>query len=322
MAQFRDAHWPAGGEPERVSIDSLRPSDSPRLDGESTEHVRTLAASGASLPPIVIHRATMRVVDGMHRVGAAILRGEDEILGHYYEGSEDDAFIMGVEANIAHGLPLSTADRTAAAERIIVARPQWSDRRIAAVSGLAATTVGALRRRSTGRDGQSNSAPRVGIDGRARPFDAAAGRIAAGELITSRPDASIREIAAAAGISPSTVLDVRRRLRNGEDPLPKRQRAAAGAPPKPGQHTDAGSSRQVVAEVQTIMRRLRKDPSLSLNDAGRMLLRWLDAHNPALRDWERYLNVVPAHNKRAIAELARMNALVWEEFATQLDCGS
>src|SRR5256885_8556385 len=127
---------------ERVPIDSLLPADSPRLSGESMEHARVLAASEAVLPPIVVHRSTRRVIDGMHRLKAAALRGQSDIVVRFYEGDNDEAFIVAVETNIAHGLPLSLADRTAAAVRIIATRPQWSDRRIASITGLAATTVG------------------------------------------------------------------------------------------------------------------------------------------------------------------------------------
>ena len=58
-----------------VDIAALRPADSPRLAGCSEEFVRSLASSGAHLSPIVVHRATMRVVDGSHRLKAAVLRG-------------------------------------------------------------------------------------------------------------------------------------------------------------------------------------------------------------------------------------------------------
>jgi ParB-like chromosome segregation protein Spo0J len=60
---------------ERVSIESLAESGSPRLAGQNEEHARLLAESGLELPPIVVHRPTRRVIDGMHRLAAARLRG-------------------------------------------------------------------------------------------------------------------------------------------------------------------------------------------------------------------------------------------------------
>jgi hypothetical protein len=46
-----------------------------------------------------------------------------------------------VGMNIAHGLPLTRADRTAAAARVVHSYPQWSDRMISTVVGLSAGTV-------------------------------------------------------------------------------------------------------------------------------------------------------------------------------------
>ena len=76
--------------------------------------------------------------------------------------------------HVEHGMPLTRADRKAAAQRIVMIRPQWSDRAIAAVGGLSAKTVGAIRRRSTEEIPQSNA--RLGGDGRVRPLAAADGR--------------------------------------------------------------------------------------------------------------------------------------------------
>src|SRR5262245_43617336 len=81
----------AGGtakRPEMVPLRQLLPADSPRLVGEDAKHIRVLAESEAVLPPILVHRATMRVVDGMHRVGAARLRGREAIEVRFFDGSE------------------------------------------------------------------------------------------------------------------------------------------------------------------------------------------------------------------------------------------
>ena len=87
-------------------IAKLRPSDSPRLAGQDTDHVRVLSQAD-SLPPIIVQRGTMRVIDGMHRLRAAQLRGEKQIAVRFFEGSDDLAFVLAVHANTAHGLPLT-----------------------------------------------------------------------------------------------------------------------------------------------------------------------------------------------------------------------
>jgi len=62
--------------------------------------------------------------------------------------------------------------------------------------------------------------------GRLRPMDSSAGRRLASERMRVDPDGSLRDIARAAGIAPSTVLDVRNRLSAGEAPVPIRREGA------------------------------------------------------------------------------------------------
>ncbi|WP_223146461.1 ParB/RepB/Spo0J family partition protein, partial [Streptomyces apricus] len=210
----------AGGQRATVAVSALLPSDRLRADGEDDDHVRLLADLDAPLPPILVHRSTMRVIDGMHRLRGAQLRGKKEVDVEFFDGEPEDAFALAVKLNVAHGLPLSLADRTAAATRIVASRPQWSDRRIAANTGLAASTVSAIRRRSTTQGEQSNT--RMGRDGRIRPLHATEGRLRASQIIAAHPDASLREIAQRAGIATATAKDVRDRIRLGQDPVAPR----------------------------------------------------------------------------------------------------
>ncbi|MFC5753345.1 ParB N-terminal domain-containing protein, partial [Actinomadura rugatobispora] len=207
----------------QVEIGALSGADSPRIFGENPDHVEALAAAGAELPPIIVHRATMSVIDGMHRLRAAELGGQDTIAVRFFDGDEADAFVMAVKSNIAHGLPLSLADRKRAAQRIIASHPRWSDRMIASVTGIAPGTVAEIRRRATAEPAAETA--RMGRDGRVRPINGSEGRRIASELITENPDLSLRQIARRAGISPETARDVRNRLRRGEDPLPRRRSA-------------------------------------------------------------------------------------------------
>src|SRR5690348_9957549 len=96
-----------------VPIDSLSVGDSPRLAGEDVNHTRLLAGIQQKLPPIVVHSATMRVIDGMHRLSVARQRGDTMIEAEFFDGSESEAYVLAVRANIQHGLPLSFDDRLA-----------------------------------------------------------------------------------------------------------------------------------------------------------------------------------------------------------------
>jgi hypothetical protein len=290
--------------PEMVPITALLPAESPRLVGENPAHVRLLARSGATLPPILVDRASRRVIDGMHRLGAARMRGRSTIAVQYFDGGPAEAFIAAVRANVTHGLPLSRHDREAAVARIVATHPHWSDRAIAAVTGLAATTVAGIRRRTEGRSRQP--AARIGRDGRVRPVNSAPGRRRAGQVLADRPEASLREVARLAGVSPATARDVRDRVRRGEDPVRRRcDRRTAAPPPEPAS--------------PVTLRDLTADPSLRYVESGRALLRWLHARALRPAEWRAYVEPTPPHCAYLVARLARDLAREWLEFADQLE---
>lgn len=294
---------------DSVPISQLVDADSPRLGGEDQAHVEMLAQSGDELPPILVHRPTMQVIDGMHRVKAAVLRGATTVDVEFFDGTAEAAFLMSVELNMRHGLPLSPTDRMAAATRIMQSWPNWSDRRIGAVAGLSANTVGGLRR-TTGDGGQLHA--RVGRDGRVRPLSTAEGRRLAGKLIAERPDASLRQIAAEVGISPGTVRDVRRRMARGEDPVPE------------GRQLQTQAMRQVVSprapvDPASAIRSLARDPSLRLTNTGRDLLQLLGARRIGKNDWAELVDSVPPHCADTVAGLARSYMAQWQEFANALE---
>lgn len=305
-----------------VSISALRPGESPRLDGEDKVHVARLAAMEAQLPPVLVDRRNMRVIDGMHRLRAAMLQGQDTIEVRFFDGRPEDAFLCAVEANVTHGLPLSQGDRRAAAERITGSHPHLSDRTIAQLAGLSAKTVAAIRR-SSGSVPQVSA--RVGKDGRVRPLSSVEGRYRAAELLVERPQTSLREIARGAGVSPGTVRDVRRRLERGEEPVPTRPGTAgragmSGSAGEPAVGTGVRRAGRVMRHTPAfVLDKLLRDPSLRHNEQGRRLLRWLQ-HNPAgQQERSGVIAAVPPHCTALVAQLARQNAQMWLDFAKELD---
>jgi ParB-like chromosome segregation protein Spo0J len=287
-----------------------------RVKGEDIKHVRALAEVEDELPPIVVHRATMQVIDGMHRVRAAILSGVAYIEALLFEGAEDEAFLLAVRLNVTHGLPLSRADRVAAAVRIIHSSPQWSDRAIARAAGLSDKTVASIRRRTSAEI--PHLPDRIGRDGRIRPVSPAAGRRMASDLIAKNPDAAISEIATRAGISPGTARDVRERLRNGLDPVPLRHRDTSGSQPRG--EDDRTRQRSLSARMTpVILESLRNDPALRYNETGRALLRLLALHTMSPADWEQLVSAVPLHRAQAVTQVARSCSEAWQEFATRLE---
>jgi ParB-like chromosome segregation protein Spo0J len=302
-----------------VSVQALQGADSPRLEGESFEHVMALAEAEGELPPILVHRETMRVIDGMHRLRAAVLNGRTEIRVRYFSGTDADVFVAAVRANVQHGLPLSLSDREAAAARILSTHAHYSDRTIAEAAGLASTTVARIRECTLG--GESQATMRLGKDGRLRPVNSASGRRTAGHLLAENPALSLRDVADRAGISPATAKDVRERLARGEDPVPARlamaEKRSVGEPRVPASRS-AERSRQMQQDATLVLAKLQRDPSLRLSDSGRGLLRWLSSRSVNSKDWQDLEEGIPAHCVSLVAELAMGFADEWVRVAEML----
>jgi ParB-like chromosome segregation protein Spo0J len=287
--------------------------------------VRTLAEAEEPLPPIVVHRATMRVVDGMHRLRAAMLRGDESIEIRFYDGDETSSFVLAVSENIRHGLPLSLADRKSAVIRIVNSYPSWSDRMIGSVTGLSAKTVAKLRQNQcAGIDGQP-PASTVGRDGRIRPRDRELRRDLARRLMIADPAASLRAIARQAGISPETARVVRNQLVRGgnrvcpsaedERTQPAAQRSQqASRHPAPAavdaSRTDPGGSLAIAA--------LRADPAFRSTDSGRSLLRMLAAYEVLDQHSDQLIDNVPAHCLDRVERAARACSAEWQTFADSI----
>jgi ParB-like nuclease domain len=310
----RSELWPA----TTVPISTLLPADSPRFGELDLDHAQSLADVDAELPPILVRRVSMRVIDGMHRLNAAKLRGHDDILVQFFDGDENEAFLLAVESNVTHGLPLKVAERRAAAARIIRSHPEMSDRSVAAIAGLAAKTVASIR---NGAEDFPQVSARVGRDGRVRPLNSAGGRRIAGMMFTNQPHASLRKIAKEAGISVGTARDVRERILRGEDPTlpchpPKSQDDTAGGP-----HSSAAIARRSAELIDhhAVLENLQRDPSLRYSDAGRSLLRWLGQRAIGTADWESVAANIPPHCAIVVARIARSCSVAWTDFAEALD---
>lgn len=303
------------GSESLVSISSLVRSDSPRSGGEDEEHVRRLAETEEPLPPILVHWPSMLVIDGMHRLLAARLRGQSMIRVRFLDCGQHEIFVEAVRANVAHGLPLSLADRKAAAGRVLTTHPHWSDRMIAAVTGLAHKTVGRIRRDLAAQLPAVTT--RIGRDGYTRPLGHG-GRERAAEIVRRDPGASLRAVARAAGVSVGTVHAIRREVR---------VHGAPAAPTSRAEHVTEPRARvrpRVVTDLSdrqwsSMMRRLRADPSLRLTEAGRAVLQLFGSHPVADGGWRRLSDGVPAHWASSLADMARELASSWQQFAAHLD---
>jgi ParB-like chromosome segregation protein Spo0J len=346
----------SGSGVERVPITSLHAADSPRLNGEDEEHIARLAATETKLPPILVDRRTMQVIDGMHRLRVASLQGQEMIDVKFFDGSEADTFLRAVQENIVHGLPLTHADRRAAAERVIASHPHMSDRAISNSIGLSAYTVAAIRKSSGERSSQSDT--RIGTDGKIRPLNSESGRRRAAELLAEQPDASLRQVARVAGISPTTVRDVRKRLEHGESPVPEKPTTnapttnaadsdvvAASSPDSHGRTANgqASNDNNVDADADDVttvapgrfsqrrnsrltgpqnpadvVEKLLRDPSLRDNELGKGVLRLLHINAVGVQHLPNAAAALPAHCIDTLAMLARQYAKMWQDFSHEL----
>ena len=314
-----------------VPVASLVPGFHLRHEGTDAAHARLLAdaAGSVKLPAILVQKRGSRIIDGMHRVEAAKLRGEWTISARIVDCTDSEALVLAVKSNTLHGLPLSRADRISSAKRILTAHVDWSDRAVAGITGLSAKAVASLRNSSTSNvqfDGK-----RLGRDGKRRPVVPAEGRRRAAEYINAHPEASLREVARETDVSLGTVHDVRERIRRGADhaagtpdrPAEKVADSPAAAatpiPPRPiGILQGAGARHAQRLAWPAVSAKLTADPALRYTDGGRAFLRWMALHSMQADEWREFIDAVPQHWLREVSQLAASMSEEWRQFAERL----
>jgi ParB-like chromosome segregation protein Spo0J len=285
---------------EELPVDKLRFGLSPRMEATDPQHVAALAEVLSDVPPILVQASTMRVIDGVHRVLAARSIGQTTIRAVIFEGDEIGAHIEAVHRNVRHGKPLTLAEREAAANKFIELVPEWSDRRIATVSGISPKTVARLRERASVDSAQLRA--RVGRDGRVRAVDSSEVRRRVVAALLEDPDASTRAIARLTRASQATVRDVRERLARGENGLlsvvePKRKRRAPAADPEGGPGGGPDAAKVVSDEFAD----------------------WFAARDLEDADWQRYVDAIPISRVYEVADRCRRRGESWRAFATALE---
>ncbi len=154
---------------ERVIAD---PALQPRVEGIDPDHVRALEAVPEAWPPlrVVAQGDGFLLVDGFHRLAAAQNLGLAEVSVEVLDRPADgDLTSLAFAFNVAHGRPLTLADRRAFAARLLKKHPDWSDREIGRRAGLVQPTVAKVRQ-DLERDAAIPQADtRRGRDGRVYP---------------------------------------------------------------------------------------------------------------------------------------------------------
>ncbi len=313
-----------------VPVGSLVPGCYLRQEGTDAAHVRLLAdaADAASLPSILVQKNGSRIIDGMHRIEVAKLRGEWNIRARLVECTDSEALVLAVKANTLHGLPLSRVDRVSGAKRILSAHADWSDRAVAQITGLSAKAIASIRN-TTAADAQFLG-KRLGRDGKRRPVVPVEGRRRAAEYILAHPDASLRQVARETDVSLGTVHDVKDKIRRGEDCLPAAPARpvtpvaplpmpAAAAPPPVRAINPAVATRNAQRLAwPAISAKMASDPTLRYTEAGRAFLRWMSGHSMQGAEWQEFIDAIPPHWLEEVTRIAVSMSDEWRLFAERL----
>ena len=202
-----------------VSVADVSVGYSPRHTKVDLDHVAALADVVDRLPPVIVDERTMTVIDGVHRLAAYRSLGRGLIPALLFKGSDMEALVIAIQANIQHGKPLSRSERQEAARALLRSCPDRSDRWVGEVCGVSHSTVAVLRRSVS----EAEAKVRTGRDGRRRPVDPTLGQAAVARVMAENPTASIRQAAGAAGVAPSTVQRLAAGLvRRGQSTLGER----------------------------------------------------------------------------------------------------
>jgi len=128
--------------------------------------VRHLVEVLDDCPPILVERQGCVLIDGHMRLAAARVLGRTRLPVMWTTGSPAGLLEQAVIANTRHGVPLTTAQRKAAAVRLLALAPGWSNGRIAQACGVSEPMVRRLPRPGPS---PTDVDVRLGADGKAYP---------------------------------------------------------------------------------------------------------------------------------------------------------
>lgn len=306
MEALQESHNP-GVDGCVVAISELRSGPSPRRE-ISFRQVATLAELDGDWEPILVQRSTLVVVDGRHRLAAAKRLGHRTVRVRFFDGTDADARVEAIRLNVRHGVPLTLAERTAAAHDLLALHPMWSDRQLGSVCALSPRTIARLRadvaparpHLVTADDAAPDK--RVGKDGRRYPVAASVQREEIRRLLEQDRSASLRSIASRVGASPETVRSVRKTMAAQADRPPVTALATvAEAPPAPaGGQAWSG------------------DTACGSTDAGREFAQWFDEHRLDEAVIAAMADAVPLSRVYGVIDESRRRMAFWESFAKAL----
>jgi ParB-like chromosome segregation protein Spo0J len=286
----------------RIALTDLSVGYSPRHTIVDHDHVAGLMEVLDRLPPVVVDKRTMVLIDGVHRLEAFRKAGRTHIDAVLFSGGHTEAVIIAIRANVRHGKPLTRSERRAAAHTLLARCPDRSDRWLAEICGLSHSTVARLRRTSPEAETPNGAPSRIGRDGRRRPLDPLIGRAEVARVIAEHPQGSIRETAGAARVAPSTARRIIAEVRQS----PEGSRTVA---------TPGGANNQLRPEAPVPV---TGDPAFKSPDLA-ATVSWLETTAITTDDFTTYLNHVPLGRIYELADECRRRANTWRGIAERLE---
>lgn len=142
------------------------------LDEETIEHYIDVFDQ---LPPVILYETERGklLTDGFHRHQAAKALGKKEMVAELRQGTYREAMEFAALANLQHGKPLTTKERSRVAETMLLLHSDWADREIGRRCGTSQPTVGNIRKRLEAEGRLIKTISRVGGDGIQRSVPAA-----------------------------------------------------------------------------------------------------------------------------------------------------
>jgi hypothetical protein len=268
--------------PELVDIERLSVGMSPRLGALRESHVTVLQEVLNHLPPILVQRSTMTVIDGAHRLEAHRRAGRLQIPARLLDGAGMELFALAVEANVSHGMPLTLSERKRSAAMLLEKMPERSDRWVASICGLSHSTVAKIRH-DPALASVAEPGTRVGRDGRRRSLEGSRRR----SLLDTSAD-RLRPFSAGPAIAAT-------------GPLGAHRQGAPGTGLRPSEALGVN------------------DPALRTTPGLVDFARWMEATAVRSADWEPYADTIPIGRLYELADESRRRARSWTDLANTLE---
>jgi ParB-like chromosome segregation protein Spo0J len=301
------------GDEHIISLEAVTELGAMRVRELDRAHVELIAELSGDWPPILLWSDGNRIVDGYHRVAAARLLKMTCIQVEWFDGTAEQAYIESIKRNTKCGLPLTLRERVEAATNVLEQQSDWSDRRIAVLCGLSASTVARVR----GETLASSNANRLGSDGRVRPSRPGDARRRVLNALEKNPNGSLRSIASLAAVSPETVRSIKRRLQAEGDKMSECETMTSVTVTPPDI-----SEESIAALLDPVPRgdalSWESDVALVSCDSDEGLVKWL-SNGSVVYDWPKLVTQVPLSRVYEIADESRRRAGAWTCFANALE---